>query len=380
MNAPASNGSHDKRFLHGRRLALLIAAVLVVAIVLIVIFAVPPYVTKVVNRKLAELPEYSGRVADIDMEFLRGALTVKDLTLTSRKYPEDGPVVKIPYTRMVIDWRPLLHGMVRGDAVIENAEWAVFNDEAIPDEQIPRKKEQQEEMKERVETVEKVREWQEILREAFPMELSRIDLRNARIRFVDRTMNPAPEIVMESVAVVATGLGNQPKGTGDLPASVKLDGVIKTGGRVSVEARLNPIAEQPRFETLMKVEGLELPPLNDFARFYAKADVLSGRFTVYINATAEGGGYHGTLNPFFEGLDFKAVKEEKNIIKRVATKVADAVASVLESDKDKVASEIPFQGNFSDNDVDIWTTIRNLLRNAFVQALREGFSGEKSSD
>ena len=366
--------------LHGWRRVVLVAGVLIVTLVLIVRLALPPLATKFANQKLSELPEYTGSVADLDLEFLRGVVDAKNFTLTSRKHPEDGPVVKIPRTRLMVAWRPLLRGMINGDAVIENAELAVFNDEAIPDEGIPRKEERQVETKERVETVEKVRAWQEVLREAFPMELRRLELHNARLRFVDRTMNPAPEVVMDNVAVVATGLGNQPKGTGDLPAHVKLDGVIKTGGRVSFEARLNPIADQPRFEALMKVEKLELPPLNDFARFYAKADVLSGRFTVFVNVTAEGGSYHGTLKPFFEDLDFKAVKEEKNIIKRAATKVADAVASMLESDKEKVATEIPFQGNFADNDVDVWATIRNLLRNAFVQALREGFAGEKPSD
>jgi hypothetical protein len=50
--------------------------------------------------------------------------------------------------------------------------------------------------------------------------------------------------------------------------------------------------------------------------------------------------------------------------------------SVLKNDeKDQVATKAPFSGTFNQNDVDVWTTVEFLLRNAFVQALREGFEG-----
>ncbi len=380
MKTNAPDGHPRKSFPHSWRRVLLVVLMIIVGLLLIIRFASPPVLTHVVNRKLSELPEYTGRVGGVSLVIWRGSISVKDFTMVSRKNPEDGPVVNIPWAMITIAWRPLLHRKLGGHAVVEDAELAVFNDEAIPDQGIPDKKEKQEEIKERVETVEKVREWQAILREAFPMELSRFEMHNTRFRFVDRTIKPSPEVVMEYVRIIVTGLRNRREGGDDLPAKLTLDGMIKTGGHVSMDALVDPIADQPRFKVAMRVEGLELPPLNDFTRFYAKADVQSGRFTVFIEATAEGGHYQGYLKPFFEGLKFKAVREEKNIIKRAATAVASAVSSVLKNDEKKVATQTPFQGNFSDNDVDIWTTIRNLLRNAFVQSLREGFAGQKPSD
>jgi hypothetical protein len=52
------------------------------------------------------------------------------------------------------------------------------------------------------------------------------------------------------------------------------------------------------------------------------------------------------------------------------------VTSLMENkDQDQVATKAPFSGNFADNDVDVWTAVVNLMRNAFVQALRSGFEG-----
>jgi hypothetical protein len=247
---------------------------------------------------------------------------------------------------------------------------------AIPEEQ---KSEEQKEG-ERVSKVEKMREWQAVLREAFPMEVTRFEVKNARVRYVDRTMQPHPEVTMEQVGIVATGLRNRRETNEEYPAKLMFNGLIKTGGRVAVEAQVDPIADQPTFRTTMRVEGLELVPLRDFVRAYAQVDVESGRFTVFVDTTAQGGGYRGYLRPFFQDLSFKAVQEEKNVIKRAATAVASKVSSVLKNEEEKVATEVPIEGNFTDNKADIWATIRNLLRNAFVESLREGFARQNPSD
>ncbi len=374
-----SDGTARKVFGRGWPRVVLVVVVVIAGLLLILRVALPSVVTHALNRKLGALPEYRGSVSDVDLEIWRGVIHVKNFKLETRKTPADG-VVAIPGTRLAVAWRPLFHGKLGGQAVIENAELVVFNDEAIQEEKVSQKEEKHEETKERVETVKKVEEWQQVLREAFPLNLSRFEMRDGRVRFVDRTMNPPPEVVLEHVGLVVTGLTNRPENKEELPATLTLDGMVKTGGHVFVGAQINPVADKPRFEAHLKVDGLELPPLNDFTRFYGKADVQSGRFTVFIAVNARGGYYQGYLKPFFEGLHFKAVPEEKNVLKRAATAVASAVTSALKSDKGKVATQISIQGNFADNDVDIWTTIRNLLRNAFVQALREGFAGQKPSD
>jgi hypothetical protein len=106
--------------------------------------------------------------------------------------------------------------------------------------------------------------------------------------------------------------------------------------------------------------------------------VSRGVFEMYSEVEARDGAYYGYVKPFFKDLDFKNVTDkDKPVAKRIAEKAVAVVASVLKNDeKEKVATKAPFGGSFKDNEVDIWTTIQNLLRNAFVQALTEGLEGE----
>ncbi|MDF3057454.1 MAG: hypothetical protein K0R17_1669 [Rariglobus sp.] len=362
-----------------RHRALWVTFAIVVGLLLFVRFAASPIVTKVVNRKLSALPDYTGRVEAVNLALWRGTANVKNFTLETRKSPEDGPMVKVRRATVSIAWAPLFRGKFGGQALVEDAEFTIFNDIAIPED----KKSGEQKHEEREGKVAEMREWQGIMREAFPLEISRFELRNAQLRYVDRTVESHPEIAMEQVGIVATGLRNRHEERDakneNLPAHVTFDASVKTGGRIAVEIWADPIADQPRFKVNMEVKGLELTPLNGLLRTYTKTEAERGRFEVFAEITAEGGRYQGYLKPFFEDLEFHAVREEK-FLKRAATAVTNAVAAVLKNENEKTATQVPIEGNFTDNRVDIWETIRNLLRNAFVQALREGFAGQTPSD
>jgi hypothetical protein len=142
--------------------------------------------------------------------------------------------------------------------------------------------------------------------------------------------------------------------------------------------QVDPLARQPRFTARFELRDLKLPPLNSFLLAYANADVSRGTFEVYMEATARDGAYNGYVKPLFHDLDFRnASDRDKNVAQRFAEKVVSTVTAALKNDdKQQVATKAPFSGNFADNDVDIWTTIAELFRNAFVQALRGGFEGQ----
>jgi hypothetical protein len=123
---------------------------------------------------------------------------------------------------------------------------------------------------------------------------------------------------------------------------------------------------------------MALPPMNEFLKAYALVDVARGTFELYSEVNAKGGHYNGYLKPFFKNLEFRAVPDpDKNLLQRAAVKLASTAQNLLKSDEGKVATKAPFEGDFADNKVDVWTTVENLLRNAFVTSLREGFENQK---
>jgi hypothetical protein len=336
------------------------------ALLLVARFVGSPLATRFVNRKLAALPDYTGHVGAVQVALWRGTLTATDFTLSRRGQESAGPVVTVKHASLAVALRPLFTGKVGGHGTIDGVEVAILKTE--PDKPKEDK------------GPPPVREWAAELREAFPVEITHFGVENARIRFKDTSVTPAAEIVIDQFKLDATDLSNRPKAGENLPAHITVQARIGGTGQLNVDVRADPSAPAPRFAVRMEVKDLQLVPIHDFLLHYALIDVSRGSFEVFSEINAEGGRYDGYVKPFFKDLQFEAVPDPtKNLAQRAATRIAAAVTGLLKNDKGDVATKAPFQGNFDDNQVDVWTTIQNLLRNAFVQSLREGLEGRTGS-
>lgn len=119
--------------------------------------------------------------------------------------------------------------------------------------------------------------------------------------------------------------------------------------------------------------------MNAFLRAYTKTDVSRGTFELYSEVEAEGGGYRGYVRPFFRELDFRNVEDpNESLAVRAKEKVVGALSRWLKNDEErKVATEVPFSGDFGNGRVGLWESVHNLMRNAFVEALKEGFKTQQ---
>lgn len=361
--------------LHPHRRRWWIAALVAVAVLLVIRFIGSPIATSMVNRQLADLPGVVGRVDGVHLALWRGAVDVENFVLYSRGHEGDLPLLHVRKTSLRLGPGVLFRGRLGGSVEIDRAMLNVVKRERIEDP-TEAAEEAGREMQERKEEVAR---WQDTLRETFPLELTRFEVKNSQLRFVDRSHEPNVDVAVEQLHIVATDLQNRPKADGDaLPARVQIEGVMTGGGRIRSTIRLDPIAEQPRFTANFELRELQLPEINPFLRAYADADVSRGSFEFFAEVEAEGGGYNGYVKPMFHELDFRtASDEDKNVAEKLKEKVVSAVTSLLENeDEEQVATRAPFSGNFADNDVDIWTTMVALFRNAFVQALRGGLEGQ----
>ena len=340
-------------------------AVVVFALLLAVRFIGSPWVTAVVNRKLAALPQYTGKVESVQIALWRGTVSATDLQLFSRDRQSDGPVVSVRRASLSFAWLPLFRGVLGGHGTIDGIKVMIVNESGVDD---PDKKEPP------------VRQWQTILRDAFPMEITRFEIKNARIAFDDRSTHPAAEMVIDEFQLVATDFSNRPTHEQGLPAHFVVQGRLGGSGRLNVDVHADPGDAQPHFTATMEVKDLALVPIRDFLVKNALIDVSSGTFELFMEVNAAAGRYEGYIKPFFKDLEFKAVPDpSKNIAQRAATKIASAAKDLLKNDRGQIATKAPFKGDFKDNQVDLWTTIENLLRNAFIQSLREGLEGHSPS-
>jgi hypothetical protein len=333
-------------------------------------------ITHTINQRLADMPEYAGHIGQLRVAWWRGGVTMRSLEMWQRGHEADGPVVVVDRGTIAITPSALFRGKLGLHGDFDGVDITMLKTGTA---EKPAKSEAEKEAQKQ-QRLGEVRRWQGSLQKAFPLELTRLELTNSRVRFLDRTVNPNPEMAIEQLHLVLTGLGKKPSKAGDLPAEAQLTGVMSGNGKLVASVQADPTAPQPRFKARTEVQGLSLPPIAPFMRAYAKIEVTKGTFEVYMEANAEGGHYAGYVKPFFRDLEFKPVRDpNQGVLKRVATGAASAFSSLLKNDQQKIATKAPFQGNFADNKVDVWTTVENLFRNAFVQSLGEGLEGQRPS-
>lgn len=327
-----------------------------------------PFATRLANRRLAEMPQFTGHVDAVRLELWRGTVSVRDVELIDRANPDDGPVVKAAHAALSLSWAPFFRGRIGGDVTVDRAQVVmVKRAETVKDEAEKAKK------------LSKplVRGWQEILVKEFPIEFRKIEVEDSKLRFDDRSDPGVVSLFIDQIEITLTGFSNREKGDDPLPANLRMRARIANSGTLNVEAKADPAEPQPRFEATLEVKGLSLPKMHDFLVRYALINVQSGEFELYSEVKAADGGYNGYTKPFFKDLRFEAVPDpEKNLLQRAATKVASVTQNILKNEQGDVATKVPFHGNFADNQVDVWTTLENLLRNAFVRSLREGLEGQ----
>lgn len=352
---------------------LLYAIGIVLILLLLLQLVGSPIARAMVNRRLAEMPGYVGKAGAVKVALWRGAMEVDDFVMKEKGYESEPPLIRIDKASMKFAPGALFTGKLGGRVVIDGLEMNVTKRERLDE------KDAEEAKNKMKETKEKVQHWQQVLRETFPMELTHFEVKNGKVRYKDVTYQPNAEFAVEQLHIVGRDLQNRPKANGDpLPAKLDVTAVTTGNGKLRINLQLDPIAKQPLFALNFELLGQQLPPVNSFLTAYADADVSKGTFEVYSEVNAKGGAYDGYVKPMFHDLDFRtASDEDKSLGKKLKEKVVGAVTSMLKNDENQqVATKAPFAGNFADNDVDVWTTIANLLRNAFVQALRGGLEGQ----
>ena len=344
---------------------------IVVVLFLLIRFVGSPVATSVLNKKLAALPGYPGHVEAVQLALWRGKVTATDFTLVQAGHEDDGPVLKVGRGAFTLAPLALLRGKISGRIGISDVEILMIQEPSKEDKNADKEKKKEAHKQ-------GGRAWQELLQKNFPVDMTRLEVSNLKVKFVDRSRALQPQMLLEKVHLVAHDFKTKPQQSGDLPAKIKMEGRFPGGGDLTVDASGDSTAENPAFHATVKVKAMELVPMHDFLQSYALVDVKRGQFELYVEVTAKGGHYDGYVKPFFRELEFKAVSDpEKNFIQNAAVKVASATKNLLENKEEKIATKAPFQGDFADNRVDLWVTIENLLRNAFVNALREGFEGQK---
>lgn len=327
-------------------------------VVLIGIRIALPYVVKYyANKSLANMEGYTGHVEDIDMHLWRGAYEIQELEINKRAGKVPVPFFSCTSIDITLDWEAIFDGAIVGDITIMRPQ---INFVAGPSE----KQEQTGEEG----------DWRQVVDELIPITINKFSVLDGEIHYRDFNSDPKVDIFMDSLYVTAANLTNSKNYTQSLVARVDARGYAMEEAPFTFHLDIDPYADKPTFNMDFELGKLDLTKLNEFTEAYANIDLENGTMELYGEVKSVNGAFEGYIKPLFDSIEVvNFEKDKENILKLAWEAIVGTVTEIFENQpKDRVATRIPLSGNIDDPSVDIWSTIGNIIVNAFIQVFVPG--------
>jgi hypothetical protein len=346
------------KILHSRAL---IAALLIVAALVAFRVMLPHMLLGYVNQVLGEKEGYRGEVQDIDVHLWRGAYEIVGFSLEKTEGEVPVPFIDIARIELSLQWSEIIRGALVGDITLHRPEVNFVSGPSGQESQtdVPQS-------------------WLEVTEDLFPFSINELDAVDATIHYRDFSSDPEVNVSLHNVFLHAANLTNSRSVARDKFATIEAYNRPGEGDpEITVSAELDTFSKEPAFDLRFSITGLDLVRLNDFFKAYGNFDVEAGTLRLYSEASASGGSFKGYVRPMFEDLEILDLgDEEKSLLDQAWEALLGAATTVLENPPaDRVATHIPIEGDFQEQDIGYWRALGSLLKNAFIQAIRPGFRG-----
>jgi len=337
----------------------LIGILLVLVVVRIML---PSIVKNYVNRKLNELPGYTGYVDDVDIHLIRGAYAIDGLVLRKKTDPPKYPFLQIRHTNLSLEWKAVFKGRLVGEVEMEEPAIHILAETADLSKE-PAKE-----------------HWTRTLKALMPITINRLVFNNGRISYLDFGAKPDINLHIEKMQLTATNLANVEKVGSPLPSTVILTGTSIGNGNLKADMKINVLKEIPDFKLNGQLTQVKLTSLNNFIEAKGKIDVERGALDMYSELEVKNGRIDGYVKPFIKGvkvLDWKKdVKKKGGILQAAKEAVVGLFVKAVENPKTKkIATRVPISGNLNNPDTSGWQTFVGILKNAFIKAFTQGIDG-----
>jgi hypothetical protein len=338
-----------------RRLA--IAVLVVVALVVATRLIIDPIAAHETRKALAQMKGFRGDFARVHVSVFPPRYSITRLKLTEAGGAERAPLFFADAVDVGVDWRRLLHGEVGVGARVLGPKITVT----------PQKAEAHEPAR--------APDVSRQLRDAFPLEIERVEILQGEILYKDTSSPGAPEVWIHRLALTAENLATRKRLTGARPATVSARGLVADSGKMDLFVSADPLASPLAFAGRLEVVGLKLAELYQLIEPKTKLHVPKGTLNVFAEFTAKDGRLHGGIKPVLKNVEVSAGEGGPwNAVKAWAANLGVKMASDRVPERNAVATTVPISGRLADPDVQLWPAVLGVVRNAFVEGVASGFS------
>ncbi|WP_084138231.1 DUF748 domain-containing protein [Chryseolinea serpens] len=340
---------------HKKRMGLIVA-ISFVALLVVGRLILPYVVLNYLNKTLANMKGYRGHIEDVDIALIRGAYKIDSIYLHKLDTAKDKetPFFAAYNVDLSVEWKALFHGSIVGELVFERPMIRFTKDKVEPKQ---------------------VRNdstgFKKLLDDFMPLNVNRVEINDGEIQYKDEFSKPKVDLALTHTYALALNLRNSYDSAALLPASFTMRADLYEG-KLSLNAKMNPLADDPTFDMNADLKHTNLVKLNEFFQAYAKVDVNKGKFGLYTEVAAKKGNFAGYVKPLIQDLDVLGKEDRKdNIFQKMWEGFVGTVGEVFQNQsKDQVATKVEFKGSLKNPDTNVWSAIYNVLENAFIQALQ----------
>jgi hypothetical protein len=191
--------------------------------------------------------------------------------------------------------------------------------------------------------------------------------------------DPPVDVQLTELNVQVDNLTNVHDDVRRLVATVTATGLAMGHAKVEFQTKFDPFSYNPTFQMGLKMLGLDVTKTNDLAKAYGQFDFEHGWFDLVVEVDAKEGELEGYVKPLFRNLKIFTLKDagKKDILAMFWEALLGTVSEAIENQpRDQLATFIPISGNVSGPDTDLFATLLNVLRNAFIRAYLPRLEGQ----
>lgn len=344
------------------RYSFLVVAVL--ALLLIILHLLLPWlVREYLNDQLADMGDYRGHVEDVDLTWWKGAYRINGLEITKTEGEAQVPFLDVPSMDISVRMRALWQeGMLIGEVDIHQPELNFVDGDT----------EQQKQTGDGV-------DWRAQLEDMVPVQLNEVRIHQGTVSFRNFSSDPPVNISASEVQLRIRNLTNAPDAQDQRSAS--LEGTANFLGHAAVEAsaHFDPLGRVDNAELQLRMLGLDLTRINDFASAYGKFDFRAGEGDLTMELEVRERQLDGYIKPLMRNVDVFDMdqdlrNEDKGFFRGLWEAIVHGGQEVLQNQrKDQFATRIELSGSLDNTEMSAFQAFIAILRNAFVDAFTPRF-------
>jgi len=336
--------------------------VLILLLVLLVLFlavwyATPYFLRDYLNKRGSELPDYHLNINWIEIHPWNCSLDVIDLTLTKQNGRIPVPFYKGESVHVSLQWNRVLHGDLLSSITLIKPVVNFVNGPTPAESQTILEP-----------------EWVITVKKLVPLRINRFQIIHGELHYYDFHAQPVINLIMNHLEVVADNLTNATQSKALMPTTVVIGGDPFIEGRLKAELAANVDLKQPTFSEKVRLTQIPAVGLNSFLAKYGSVYAKSGTLDFYTELVSKEGSFKGYVKPYFQGLSFEPVPKDRGTLAAIWATLANGVKSLVTNNKGVIATNVVIKGRYKDPKVDTLSAIFGILKNAYFQALMEGFN------